>query len=345
MWPGIAAIRKVLPASPPDNMAGSSRQNSPGVGGAKIPVGISSCLLGEKVRFDGQHKRDVFVEKTLGAYFEFRPFCPEVAIGLGVPRQPIRLVARDDGLHCVSIVDAELDYTAALNACADEQTHWQRDLCGYILKSASPSCGMERVKVYESAPGRRDGVGIYAAALMRHFPDLPVEEEGRLGDPLLRENFIQRVHVMWRWREMERQGLSVAALLSFHARHKLILMSHSIEAYRNLGPLIAGATGENLAEVAAQYFSALMTALKEPASRGRHVNVLQHIQGYLRPHLDAEGRQELGEVFARYQRGEVPLIVPVTLLNHYFRRFPNAYIRDSWYMQPYPAGLSLQNGI
>lgn len=345
MWLHTVAMRKASQVSHPADMSETVQKSDPGSAETKIPVGISSCLLGEKVRFDGQHKRDAYVEKTLGAYFQFRPFCPEMAIGLGVPRRPIRLVARDDGLHCVSTVDAELDYTGALAACADEQTHWQHDLCGYILKSASPSCGMERVKVYEGAFPRRDGVGIYAAGLMRHFPNLPVEEEGRLGDPQLRENFIQRVYVMWRWREMDKQGLSVAALVSFHARHKLILMSHSIEAYRSLGPLVAGATRENLAEVAAQYLSALMTALKEPTSRGRHVNVLQHVQGYLRPHLDAEDRQELGDAFARYQRGEVPLIVPITLLNHYFRRFPNAYIRDSWYMQPYPAELSLQNGI
>ena len=323
----------------------SSSTEASRVDSGLIPVGISSCLLGEKVRFDGQHKLDSFVEKTLGRYFEFRPFCPEMSIGLGVPRRPIRLVAREDGVHCVSTVDSAVDHTDALRTCADEQSHWHQDLCGYILKNASPSCGMERVKVYEGDFPRRDGVGIYAATLMRNFPDIPVEEEGRLGDPGLRENFIQRVYVMWRWREMLREGISVGALVRFHARHKLVLMSHSIPAYRSLGPLVAGATRENLAEVSVRYLRELMVALREPATRGRHVNVLQHVQGYLRPHLDADDRQELGDAFARYQRGEIPLIVPITLLNHYFRRFPNEYIRDSWYMQPYPAELSLQNGI
>lgn len=310
----------------------------------KIPVGISSCLLGEKVRFDGQHKLDSFVQRSLGQYFEFRPFCPEVAIGLGIPRRPIRLVARGDEIRCVS-TDATMDYTAALRECGNEQTHWQQALCGYILKSASPSCGMERVKVYEGAYPRRDGVGIYAEALLRNFPDLPVEEEGRLGDPVLRENFIQRVYVMARWTQMLAAGVSVAALVTFHARHKLILMSHCLNAYRELGPLVAGTNKANLTQNLSLYLPRLMQALREPATRGRHVNVLQHVQGYLRPHLDADDREELREAIAAYLRGQVPLIVPITLLNHYFRRFPNDYIRDSWYMQPYPAELSLQNEI
>lgn len=323
----------------------NSSANTSKLDSGLIPVGISSCLLGEKVRFDGQHKLDSFVEKTLGRYFSFHSFCPEMAIGLGVPRRPIRLVARGEEVRCVSTVDPDLDYTEALRQCSEEQASWHRELCGYIVKNASPSCGMERVKVYEGSYPRRDGAGIYTATLMRHFPDLPVEEEGRLGDPGLRENFIQRVYVLWRWRQMQQEGLSVAALVRFHARHKLILMSHSIPAYRRLGPLVAGATRENLIEVANFYLRELMAALKKPATRGRHVNVLQHVQGYLRPHLDADDRQELGDSFARYQRGEIPLIVPITLLNHYFRRFPNEYIRDSWYMQPYPAELSLQNAI
>ncbi len=311
----------------------------------KIPVGISSCLLGEKVRFDGQHKRDAFVELTLGRYFEFHSFCPEVAIGMGIPRRPIRLVARGDTVRCVSTTDDSRDYTDALTEIAHEQASWHQHLCGYILKNASPSCGMQRVKVYEGEFPRRDGAGIYARTLMQNFPSLPVEEEGRLGDPLLRENFIQRVYVMWRWKQMLAQGLTVRALVHFHARHKLILMSHCMRRYRSLGPLVASARKATLATIAHDYITELMEALRQPATRGRHVNVLQHVQGYLRPHLDAADREELGESFAQYLRGQIPLIVPITLLNHYFRRFPNAYIRDSWYMQPYPAELSLQNAI
>lgn len=311
----------------------------------KIPVGISSCLLGEKVRFDGQHQRDAFVEKTLGQYFEFRAFCPEVAIGLGIPRRPIRLVAKDSDVLCVSTVDESLDYTQELRDAANEQANWHRGLCGYILKKSSPSCGMERVKVYDGDRPRRDGVGIYAGKLMENFPNLPVEEEGRLGDPVLRENFIQRVYVLSRWHGLEREGMTVRGLVTFHARHKLILMSHCQNTYRGLGPLVAAATKDNLQETAQRYIGELMAALKQRATRGRHVNVLQHIQGYLKQHLDADDKAELSDAIAQYLRGQVPLIVPITLLNHFFRKHPNDYIRDSWYMRPYPAAMSLQNDI
>ncbi len=311
----------------------------------RIPVGISSCLLGQKVRFDGQHQLDSYVEKTLGRYFEFRAFCPEVAIGLGIPRRPIRLIAAGDAVRCVSTVDESLDYTQALTDCADAQRDWHAQLCGYILKKASPSCGMERVKVYETHMARRDGTGIYAATLMRNFPDLPVEEEGRLGDPVLRENFIQRVYVMARWKALLTEGLSVAGLVNFHARHKLILMSHCPQTYRELGPLVAGTTRATLAEVAPVYLRSLMAALRRRATRGRHANVLQHVQGYLKKHLGPDDKAELSEAIAAYKQGQVPLIVPITLLNHFFRKHPNDYIRDSWYMRPYPAELSLQNDI
>ena len=321
--------------------------------GDKIPVGISSCLLGEKVRFDGQHQLDSYVEKTLGKHFAFRAFCPEVAIGLGIPRRPIRLIAVHEGvgeeageqIRCVSTVDDQLDFTKALTDCADAQQSWQQGLCGYILKKSSPSCGMERVKVYDGDRPRRDGVGIYAATLMKNFPDLPVEEEGRLGDSVLRENFIQRVYVMYRWKALQSQRLTVGGLVNFHARHKLILMSHCQKSYRALGPLVASANRSNLAEISALYIHELMQALKVKATRGNHVNVLQHIQGYLKQQLDADDKAELSESIAQYLRGQVPLIVPITLLNHHFRRNPNDYIRDSWYMRPYPAEMSLQNDI
>lgn len=312
---------------------------------AKIPVGISSCLLGEKVRFDGQHQLDSYVEKTLGHYFEYRSFCPEVAIGLGIPRRPIRLIAAGEEVRCVSTLDETVDYTQALTDCADAQSQWHAGLCGYILKKASPSCGMERVKVYEAHHARRDGIGIYAATLMRNYPDLPVEEEGRLGDPVLRENFVQRVYVLARWKALEADGLSVAGLVNFHARHKLILMSHCPTSYRALGPLVAGTTKASLPEVAPVYLRMLMTALKRKATRGKHANVLLHVQGYLKKQLDADDKAELSEAIAQYLRGQVPLIVPITLLNHFFRKHPNDYIRDSWYMRPYPAEMSLQNDI
>lgn len=311
----------------------------------KIPVGISACLLGEEVRFNGGHKQHSYIQKTLGEYFSFRTFCPEVDIGLGIPRKPIRLIRRDEQVICVDIEDYKLDYTQPLRDSADAQQGWIRDMCGFILKKDSPSCGMERVKVYEGHGTTKDGVGVFAQTMMERFPALPVEEEGRLGDAVLRENFIQRVYVMYRWRQLLRDGLSVASLTDFHARHKLILMSHCQATYRALGPLLAGARKDNVQEIAAEYIPQLMAALKKRASRGDHVNVLQHIQGYLKADLDADDKAELKESFERYRQGLLPLIVPITLLNHHFRKHPNDYISRSWYMHPYPAEMALQNHI
>lgn len=311
----------------------------------KIPVGISACLLGEEVRFNGGHKLHSYIDKTLGEYFSFQSFCPEVDIGLGIPRRPIRLIRRDGEVSCVDIEDYTLDYTQQLIDSADAQKAWQAGLCGFILKKDSPSCGMERAKVYDGKQTVRDGVGIFAARLMQNFPELPVEEEGRLGDAVLRENFIQRVYVMYRWRKLLDEGVSVGGLTDFHARHKLILMSHCQKTYRELGPLLASARKNNVEAIAADYIRSLMTALKKRASRGDHVNVLQHIQGYLRDKLDAGDKAELLDAYERYRLGQLPLIVPITLLNHHFRRHPDEYISRSWYMHPYPSQMSLQNHI
>lgn len=311
-----------------------------------IPVGISSCLLGERVRFDGGHKGHSYIRKTLGNYFEFKQFCPEVNIGLGIPRKPIRLWRdQQKQIRCVSVDDQEKDYTDSLLGCSDEQQSWQKRLCGYILKKDSPSCGMERVKIWDDVMPVREGIGIYAQRLMENFPWLPVEEEGRLGDAILRENFVQRVFAMYRWHQMLSEGLSVGALVDFHARHKLIIMSHDPVSYQELGQLVAGIRKENVQDDADKYLLLFMTALKLRATRGKHMNVLQHIQGYLKNSLGADDKQELVQTFENYRLGQLPLIVPITLLNHFFRKFPNEYIANSWYMNPYPAELKLQNEI
>ncbi|MGR8953041.1 MAG: YbgA family protein, partial [Gammaproteobacteria bacterium] len=241
----------------------------------KIPIGISSCLLGQEVRFDGGHKHDSYITGTLGQYFEFHPFCPEVAIGLGVPRPTLHLVKVDDRIRCVGIKDPEHDVTERLRDYADALKDRHAELCGYILKKDSPSCGMERVKIYGGSQPRREGVGIYAEAMMQANPLLPVEEEGRLGDPGLRENFIQRVYVYYRWKRLLTGGISVQSLTRFHARHKLIIMSHA--DYRELGQMLAGLNRGNLAEVAEEYITRLMKLLKHVPTRSQHVNVLQHI--------------------------------------------------------------------
>jgi uncharacterized protein YbgA (DUF1722 family) len=237
------------------------------------------------------------------------------------------------------------DYAPALAAAADAQAEWLQQMSGYILKKDSPSCGMERVKVYTKGMPERSGVGAFAARVMERFPELPLEEEGRLGDSVLRENFIQRVYVYDRWKRLLASGLTLKKLLDFHARHKLILLSHCQKTYRQIGPQLAKVTKDDVATFAGHYICELMSALKKPASRGNHVNVLQHVQGYLKHELTAEDKAELNELIANYLDGTVPLIVPITLLNHYFRKFPDEYINRSWYMHPYPAEMSLQNAI
>ncbi len=309
----------------------------------KIPVGISSCLLGEQVRFDGSHKRDAYIVGTLGKYFDFHPYCPEVAIGLGVPRPTIHLVKIDNTIRCVGIKNPELDLTARLSDYAGQQKNSHADLCGYILKKDSPSCGMERVKVYVGNQPHREGFGIYALEMMRNNPLLPVEEEGRLGDPGLRENFIQRVYVLHRWQQLLAEGLTPQKLTHFHARHKLIIMSHA--DYREMGQLLASLTKDNLLTIAERYIFMLMNILKIVVNRSNHVNVLQHIQGYLKKELSIDDKAELCEIIERYRNGEIPLIVPLTVLKHHFRKSPDTYIDESYYMSPYPQELQLINQL
>ncbi len=310
----------------------------------KIPVGISSCLLGERVRFDGGHKQNAYIQQTLGEYFEFRSFCPEVAIGLGVPREPIHLIWNNvsNEIRCVSTVDASQDFTDDLIQVANEQINWQLDLCGYIFKSASPSCGMERVLVHKDpGPPSNDGVGIYNATVIKNFPDLPIEEEGRLGDSPLRENFVQRVTVMWRWKKLIKEGVTLSKLAQFHARHKLILMSHDRKGWGESGQFMAAIHQDNLHQQLNGYIRGVMKNLKIIATVDNHVNVLQHIQGFLKQNLDREDNQELVKSIERYRSGIIPLIVPITLLNHHFRRNPCEAIEKSWYMNPYQSELSL----
>ncbi|MGR9051206.1 MAG: YbgA family protein [Gammaproteobacteria bacterium] len=311
----------------------------------KIPVGISSCLVGEKVRYDGGHKNNDFIRLTLGRYFEFRPFCPEVESGMGVPRPPVQLRYTENGVRCVGVRDPQFDATDTLLACSERQRSWLEDMCGYILKKDSPSCGMERVKVYKNDYAERTGSGVFAQFLKDRFVLMPIEEEGRLGDPLLRENFIQRVYVYYRWRRLLAGKLDTNGLTRFHARHKLIVMSRDPKLARELGRLAATAGKNDIETIAWRYATLLMRTLAIIATRGNHTNVLQHIQGYLKKSLDADDKAELVDVIERYRLGQIPLIVPITLLKHHFRKQPDAFIEQSYYLTPYPEELTLLNDI
>lgn len=311
-----------------------------------LKIGISACLLGQPVRFNGGHKESRLCSEVLARHFQFVPVCPEVAIGLGTPRQAIRLVGEPEQPRAVGWRNAALDVSDALGAYGRQVAAEADELCGFILMQKSPSCGMERVKVYrdDGQPAAATGRGLFAAALMDARPDLPVEEDGRLNDPVLRENFITRVYVYAAWQRLLRGGLSRRALYDFHARYKYQLMATSRAQYRDLGRMLAE-NREPLETFAPRYFSALMTALRRPASRGSHSNVLQHLSGYLKRSLSTHDRQEMQELIERYRQGQIPLVVPLTLLKHHLRHHPDGYLADQAYLQPHPEDLSLRNTL
>lgn len=313
---------------------------------AKIFVGVSACLLGSEVRFNGDHKLDKYIKEQLGHYFEFLPFCPEVGIGMGVPRKPIRLVLGENNkVSAVQTDDQEKDFTDSLANWIHSQHDKVSKLSGFILKNRSPSCGMERVKLYHGQSVSKDGVGIFAQSLMDNYPYLPVEEDGRLHDPVLRENFLERIFVFNRWQNMIERGVSKKALLQFHQAHKFQLMAHSQEKYRELGQMLSDLSGDLTGNFCNNYILALMNAFKIKANRKSHANVLLHLLGYLKKNLDAHDKKTLINVIETYRQGEVPLIVPVTLLRYFFGKYPSEYVKSQYYLEPHPNDLSLRNQL
>ena len=314
----------------------------------KIRLGVSSCLLGEKVRFDGQHKHDSYITGILSRWFEFVPVCPEVELGLGIPREAIQLEGPLDNPRLVSVRNRE-DITNSMQTWCAQRIRELEDenLCGYILKAKSPSCGMERVKVFP-AEGKmpiKKGRGMFADAFMQHFPNLPVEEEGRLHDAALRENFLERVFTLKRWREMMEQANTRSGLVKFHERHKYLLMAHSIPHYRALGRIVAELKGHPLKKIQQDYLDGLLHALHLRATVKKHVNVLQHLAGYFKKQLGADEKAELQELIDQYHQGYVPLIVPVTLMNHYVRKYNETYLKGQFYLFSGPIELQLRNQV
>jgi uncharacterized protein YbgA (DUF1722 family)/uncharacterized protein YbbK (DUF523 family) len=316
---------------------------------SRIRIGVSSCLLGEEVRYNGGHKRDSFLTDIFGRFVDFVPVCPEVEIGMGTPRPPIRLERTAQGEIRLRMPSTGEDLTERMRSYAGQRVDELAalDLDGYVLKKDSPSCGMERVKVYETSPiPFKNGRGLFAGELLRRLPHLPVEEEGRLNDPLLRENFITRVFVHHRWREAERAGWSRAALMRFHERHKFLLMARNQAGLRRLGRLL----GEPVRDVPLEdlvwvYREGLIEVLRRPATRRGHTNVLQHLLGFVSDLLDREDRAELVDTIERYRQGLVPLIVPLTLVRHHVRRLDTAYLKDQAYLEPHPHELMLLNHV
>jgi uncharacterized protein YbgA (DUF1722 family)/uncharacterized protein YbbK (DUF523 family) len=312
-----------------------------------LRVGISTCLLGEKVRFDAGHKRDRYLTDVLGAYMEWVPVCPEVEVGMGVPRESVRLVGSESAPHMVG-TKSESDWTSRMNTYSLDRVRRLHDLklSGYILKSDSPSCGMERVKIYskEGLPSRK-GTGLFAKALMACYPHLPVEEEGRLNDASLRENFIERVFCYHRLQRDVLDQFTVGNLVRFHTVHKYLMLSHSPKHYDTLGRLVARAKELPRSAVRENYTKLFMEGLKEKATVKKHTNVLQHVLGFLKDVLTDLEKRSILETIEDYHREMVPLIVPVTLLRHYIVKRDVPWIRDQVYLHPHPKELMLRNHV
>lgn len=313
----------------------------------RIRIGVSACLLGHEVRFDGGHKRDRFLTETFGQFVEWVPVCPEEEAGFGTPREAMRLVDEEGRLRLVT-VKTGVDLTDRLARYAGrrvEQLARER-LCGYVLKKDSPSCGNERVRVYHArGVPTKSGQGLFASALHAALPFLPIEEEGRLADPRIRDNFVERVFAYQRLRALFAARWSVGALIRFHTAHKLTLMAHSEAAYRDLGALVAQATSVQRSVLETRYAEGFMTALQAMATTRRHTNALQHMAGYFKKSLDAPSRAELQATIEDYRQGLVPLVVPITLVRHYVRRFNVAYLAGQTYLEPHPKELMLRNHV
>jgi uncharacterized protein YbgA (DUF1722 family)/uncharacterized protein YbbK (DUF523 family) len=312
--------------------------------GGKIKLGISSCLLGNQVRYDGGHQHDRYITGTLGNYFDFVPVCPEVECGLPIPREAMRLVGDPEEPRLVTNKSG-IDHTDRMTAWASRRVVEleTEGLCGFIFKSKSPSSGMERVKVYDQNNFPRNiGVGMFARAFKGHFPLLPVEEEGRLHDIVLRENFIESVFVYWRWRDTLAEK-TPGGLVQFHTQHKLLLRAHSEKHYRDLGRVVARAGSDPADELFENYQASLMAAMRLKPTVKKHVNVLMHMMGYFKKLLSADEKQEILEVIEQYRNYYVPLIVPLTLFNHYVRKYDETYLKEQYYLNPHSTELKLRN--
>ncbi|HPQ28880.1 MAG TPA: DUF523 and DUF1722 domain-containing protein [Desulfobacteraceae bacterium] len=310
-----------------------------------IKLGISRCLLGDRVRYDGQHKRDPFLVDTLGLFVSYVPVCPEVECGLPVPRESMRLVGDPERPRLIT-AKTHKDLT-------DHMTSWcgrrldeleTENLCGFIFRKDSPSSGLYKVRVYNEAgmPGRT-GTGIFARAFTERFPLIPVEEDGRLNDPRLREHFIEQIFSMKRWRELTAKKKGAGNIVKFHTKNKMLILSHSQDHYRRMGKLVASGKSVSLEELYQAYEQLFTAALKLRTTHKKHINVLMHIMGYFKNDLSADEKKELLEIMEQYRMELIPLIVPIILLNHYVRKYDKTYLKQQTYLNPHPLALKLRN--
>ena len=312
-----------------------------------IRIGISSCLLGRKVRFDAGHKHDRYITDSLGPFVTFVPVCPEIEVGMGVPREAVRLIGSIDSPRMVGNKSGE-DWTGRMTKYARKRVKQNNlaDLSGFILKSRSPSCGMERVKVYTgTGQSERKGIGLFASALIKHFPDLPIEEEGRLTDSALRENFVERVFAYRRLQNLFAEHFSRRAMVDFHAAHKFLLLAHSPHYYRQLGQLVACVKDLTPSQFKSEYQTLFMRGLRIEATVKKNRNVLEHIAGFLKTRLSEKEKRDIHEAISDYHKMLIPLIVPVTLLRHFVNKYDIEYIGSQYYLNPHPKELMLRNHV
>ncbi len=314
----------------------------------KIVLGISTCLLGEKVRYDGGHKLDRYLYDTLGPFVNWVPVCPEADCGLPIPREAMHLEDSPQGPRLMTIKSG-IDHTEKMMTWAEKRLNEleNEELCGYIFKTKSPSSGMRDIKLYHENGNIKHAksVGLWAKAFMERFPGIPVEDEGRLNDPGLRENFIERIFVVHRWKEFLRNDGSAKGLVDFHTHHKLLIMAHHTEKLYELGRIVSNPKSMPREQMLVQYYDLLMETLKLKATVKKNTNVLDHIMGYFKKELSADEKQELKQIISNYHNGLVPLIVPVTLLNHFVRKFDDSYLKCQHYLNPHPTELMLRNHV
>nr|WP_282490388.1 DUF523 and DUF1722 domain-containing protein [Providencia alcalifaciens] len=317
--------------------------------GKKITVGISSCLLGDSVRFDGGHKRFHFAVDELSDYFEYQQACPEMAIGLPTPRPALRLVKSEENNVRLKFSDGrEGDLTEEMVQFSTDYLSRLSDLSGYIVCKNSPSCGLERVRVYDSVGNgnKKSGMGLFTEQLLKVMPWLPVEEDGRLSDPHIRENFIIRVFALHELNELKKNSLNRHSLIDFHTRYKLLLLAHSQPLYRELGRFVASNNEwDSIDSYFDEYRNKFMNLLQNQATRRNHTNVLMHIQGYFKRYLTSNQRQALSKLILEYRQGTQPLLAPLTLITHYLSEYPDNYLNNQKYFHPYPQSLRLRYGL
>lgn len=313
----------------------------------KIPLGVSQCLMGEQVRFDGGHKRSRYLTDVLADFIEFRPVCPEVAIGLGIPRKPIRLVVMGEQTRVVGVANPELDVTDALVAQAEYAVQQMPDICGYVFMQNSPSCGVFGMKRYRTNGYTMDakGRGAYAQRFMELMPLLPVEEMGRLNDAGLRDNFLTRVFAFHDFKTHLAKDPSAKKLINFYSRYKYQVMAHHVPSYFEIGKFLSNLSGRDINTCCTEFFTLFMTALSHHATRKGNTNAMMHLRGYLKEILNTQDKQELSQLIDSYKVGMVPIVVPLTLLKHHLLKLDNPYLKSQTFWAPHPERLGLRNHI